>query len=163
MQKQSDEAILQNEHALKILFWERNISTVLDLIDLHRFQQRVRQVGACDKVLYEIQVAALYRNSGYDVTFQDTGQQGYEFRVSNKTGGPLYVECKKKGEIQLVATVTDGITAEEIYLPPDRGVFDMSDFEVCRLNHSAFHTSSAGDFLKILHPRLPEVSPLTCL
>ena len=97
--KQGDEAILQNEHALKILFWERNISTVLDLIDLHRFQQRVRQAKACDKVLYEIQVAALYRNSGCEVTFHDVGQQGYEFKVSNETG-TVYMECKKKGETE---------------------------------------------------------------
>jgi len=94
-----DEAILQNEHALKILFWQRNISGALDLIDLCRFQQRIRDVKDCDKVLYEIQVATLYRNSGYDVTFQDVSQQGYEFKVSNETGA-VYMECKKKGETE---------------------------------------------------------------
>lgn len=43
------------------------------------------------QVLYEIQVATLYQNSGYDVTFQDTGQQGYDFKVSNETG-TVYME-----------------------------------------------------------------------
>jgi len=53
------------------------------------------------------------------------------------------------GEIQLVAVITDGKVTEEVYLPPDRGVFEMWDFKVCKLNQPVFHTSSVGDFLKV--------------
>lgn len=97
--KQGDKAILQSEHALKVLFWHRNISTVLNLIDLDRFQKRIRQARDCEKALYEVQLATDYCRLGYRVEFGDTGQYGHDLKVSNDAGS-VYAECKKKGETE---------------------------------------------------------------
>ena len=97
--KQGDEAILQSEHALKVLFWHRNVSTVLNVIDLDRFQRRIRQASDCEKVLYEVQLAADYYRLGYRVAFGGTDQYGHDLKVSNDLGS-VYAECKKKGETE---------------------------------------------------------------
>jgi hypothetical protein len=97
--KQGDKAILQSEHTLKVLFWHKNISTVLNVIDLDRFQRRIRQARECEKIVYEIQLAADYCRLGYKVRFGGTDQYDHDLEVSNNAGS-VYVECKKKGETE---------------------------------------------------------------
>jgi len=56
------------------------------------------------------------------------------------------------GELQLVVVVTDGkgFTEEEkIFIPLTKQGFDMRDFETKEINQRVFHTSSAGDYLKV--------------
>ena len=53
------------------------------------------------------------------------------------------------GEVQLVILITDGQVTSEPLLPPTKQGFKMGDFETKEINQRVFHTSSAGDYLKI--------------
>jgi len=53
------------------------------------------------------------------------------------------------GEIQLLVLVTDGRETLEVAIPIDGTGFDMGDFETQKINQRVFHTSSAGDYLKV--------------
>jgi hypothetical protein len=57
------------------------------------------------------------------------------------------------GEVQLVIVVTDGQTLTEegkILIPPTKQGFEMGDFETKEINRRIFHTSSVGDYLRVL-------------
>lgn len=96
---QGDKAILQSEHALKLIFYVTSISNTIDLMDSKRFKDRIRDKKGCIKLLYEIQIAMQYKLNDYEITFGDTHDQQYEFKVSDKTGS-TYIECKKKGQTE---------------------------------------------------------------
>jgi len=53
------------------------------------------------------------------------------------------------GEIQLLVLVTDGRETSEASIPIDGTGFKMGDFETQNINQRVFHTSSAGDYLKV--------------
>ena len=53
------------------------------------------------------------------------------------------------GEIQLLVLVTDGRETSEASIPIDGTGFNMGDFETQKINQRVFHTSSAGDYLKV--------------
>jgi len=54
------------------------------------------------------------------------------------------------GEIQLLVLITDGRETSEASIPIDGTGFKMGDFETQNIkNQRVFHTSSAGDYLKV--------------
>lgn len=97
--EEGDQAVLRSEHALQVVFWSGNMAASEELIDLKRFRQRVRLPKDCEKLMYELQAASGYRSLGYDIEFGDTSEQGNDFTVMTELG-PIYVECKKKGETE---------------------------------------------------------------
>lgn len=53
------------------------------------------------------------------------------------------------GEVQLLVLITDGKETPKVPLPPDETGFKMGDFEVRKINQRVFHTTSAGEYLKV--------------
>ena len=120
-------------------------------------------------------IATIRANS---ITYQDTGLEGgkaYQYVVSayNVAGESGACSCTVRtlnpplnvtinhigvifdhdpigpGDIGIVLVASDGYELIETIIPPGEETFQLNDYETIELNQRVFHTSSAGDYLKI--------------